>query len=210
MSFHQMLENAPAFWNHLYTHSRYREADWYEPLPVTSIPLITKLKLGADSRIIDVGAGPGLLARPLVALGYQDVTLLDFSSAAINHAEREVSELSANIKLLCNSVFDLNAEVQYNLWHDRATFHLLTDASDRMLYLRQAYHSIASDGYLVLGVYSRHPPSAKNILPVSIYSEEAITEFFNPLFKKISVSKRQHITPDYRLQPFLFAVFQKR
>jgi SAM-dependent methyltransferase len=205
----RLFENTPSFWDSVYMYDQYKKADWYEPIPVTSISIISRLALPGHASIIDVGAGTGGLARPLLALGYENITLLDFSKEALHKARRQLKSFASKIRWLHLDLMELEAREYYQLWYDRAVFSFFTNKEHRLLYAKKAYESLKTGGLMIIGAYAKPPPPNQDPLLMEIYSEESLSKFFSPLFRRIYSLTRHHITPDYQLQPFVFSVFQK-
>lgn len=89
-------------------------------------------------RIIDVGGGESTLVDDLVERGHCDVTLLDLSATAIEVARRRLGTQAERVRWLHGDVTSYPlAKGKYDVWHDRAVLHFLTEPRDRAAYVRR-------------------------------------------------------------------------
>ncbi|WP_345948876.1 class I SAM-dependent methyltransferase [Mucilaginibacter sp. PAMB04274] len=196
-------------WENVYQTKQLSEVSWYEPIPQTSLNIIDELGLPADAAIIDIGGGDSLLADHLLALGYTNISVLDISSAAIEKAKLRLGPKADLVKWIIRDMLLFNGTEKFDVWHDRAAFHFLTDPQDQQLYLSTLNKNLKDDGYLVIGTFSLNGPEKCSNLPVQQYSELTLTRLFSRYFKKINCFIMDHATPFQTLQQFIFCVFQK-
>jgi ubiquinone/menaquinone biosynthesis C-methylase UbiE len=196
------------YWDNIY-YKPEKELNWYEPVPVTSISLIDQPALPKDAAIIDVGGGDGTLARHLVALGYENITVLDVSSRALEIGKRRLGEMASGIQWIHSNILDFEPPHQYALWHDRASFHFLVQKEEQLAYMRKAYTSLLPAGQLILSTFSDKGPAQCSGLPVQRYTEASMTALLKSLFKRNKSLVRQHITPAHTLQEFIYCRFTK-
>lgn len=78
--------NRKEHWDTIYQNKKANELSWYQASPEISLELITDLKLPKSAKIIDIGGGDSLLADHLLALGYNNLTVLDISELGIKRA----------------------------------------------------------------------------------------------------------------------------
>jgi hypothetical protein len=98
---------------------------------------------------------------------------------------------------------------QYDVWHDRALFHFLTDAATRAAYLRAAAGAVRSDGALVLGTFADDGPGTCSGLPTSRYTPESLAAQFAELFIEEHREREEHVTPSGNVQPFTWMVLRR-
>lgn len=196
-------------WEKIYQHKQLSEVSWYEPVPATSLKIISELSLSKDAAIIDIGGGDSLLADQLLELGYTNITVLDISSIAIEKAKTRLGPKAGLIKWVVSDMLLYSGTERYDLWHDRAAFHFLTDPEDQQLYLQLINKNLKEDGYLVVSTFSLEGPSTCSTLPVQQYSESTLLDLFSDYFSKIRCYTDDHITPFQTVQQFIFCFFQK-
>ncbi|OJW14470.1 class I SAM-dependent methyltransferase [Mucilaginibacter sp. 44-25] len=197
-----------AHWENVYQTKPLSEVSWYEPIPATSLKIIDELGLPKSAAIIDIGGGDSLLADHLLELGYTNISVLDISSAAIERAKLRLGLKSILVKWIISDMLLFTGTEKFDLWHDRAAFHFLTDPQDQQLYLYTVNKNLKDDGYLVLGTFSVNGPEKCSNLPVQQYSELTLTRLFSQYFKKINCFIKDHTSPFLTLQQFIFCIFQ--
>src|SRR2546430_7856071 len=124
--------NSKAHWEAVYGTKAPTELSWYESRPTRSLELLSQLGIGASTAIIDVGGGASTLVDALLDLGCSNVTVLDISSAALAHAKARLGTRASSIERIEADVTraELGVEGRFDVWHDRAAFHFLTDRDD--------------------------------------------------------------------------------
>ncbi len=196
-------------WETIYQTKQPDEVSWYQPTPETSLRFIEELNLKPDARIIDIGGGDSLLAEHLLDLGFQNITVVDISKAAIERAKKRIGKQAETITWVVADVTQFEPTEDYDLWHDRAAFHFLTEQQEIHSYLETAHKSITPDGIMVVGTFSKEGPEKCSGLPVSQYSESSMTKQMQPLFEKIECITVNHETPFDTVQNFTFCSFKK-
>lgn len=204
-----MLENKPANWNDLYRNIQSEELTWHEPLPLISVRLITMLNLPKDAAIIDVGAGDSVLVKYLLALGFRNITVADFSIEGLAKTKRRLGELASWVKWYHGNILELTDCNKYDLWHDRATFQFLNNTGEQMMYIKTAYNALKSNGQIVLSEFGNDSPTLCYDFKVHKYAENRLNKLFGPLFKNTRVIYHNHITPANMLLPFIYYNFKK-
>ena len=196
-------------WEKVYQTKELAEVSWYEPLPETSLRLISELTPSRDAAVIDIGGGDSLLADHLLELGYTNITVLDISMAAIERAKVRLSTKAIQIKWIVSDMLLFSGDGEFDIWHDRATFHFLNEAQDKDIYLQMVNNHLKAEGYLVMSTFSLNGPEKCSSLPVQQYSEDSLNDFFNRYFKKIKCFIKDHETPFQTFQQFIVCVFRK-
>jgi 2-polyprenyl-3-methyl-5-hydroxy-6-metoxy-1,4-benzoquinol methylase len=205
-----MGKNSSVFWNHLYKATPLQELTWYEAIPVSSLKVITALDLPLSASIIDVGGGPAILARQLLALGYKDITVLDCFSQAVAKGKQQLGEFASGIEWLNADVRNFEPSRQYDLWHDRGCLHFFPKKEDQLKYVNAAQSLIKKGGKLIVGAFSMQGPRVCGGLEVQRYSRSAMAKLFKDCFDLEDYTERTHITPDSKLEPFVFCTFTRR
>lgn len=197
-------------WDKVYSENTPTEVSWYEPMPEVSLNLIKGLQLEKDAAIIDIGGGDSYLAEFLVAQDYTDVTVVDISSKAIERAKERMCEKADLITWIVADASDFNPEKQYDLWHDRGTFHFFTDTTRKEAYLRTLKQAIKPGGYLILATFSEKGPATCAGLEIQRYAVGDLQKLFLEEFNVLSGANVDHITPSGATQNFTFCSFQKK
>ncbi len=68
-------------------------------------------------------------------------------------------EKADEITWIVTNVLDFKPQQQYDLWHDRGTFHFLTEAEEQENYLRTLDQALKPGGFVVMGTFSDKGPT---------------------------------------------------
>jgi len=191
-------------WEKIYNSKALDEVSWYQPIPKTSLNFIDSCSLQSNSPIIDVGGGDSFLSDYLLKRDYEDISVLDISSNAIERAKKRQGELSNKIDWIVSDVLDFNAKKKYAVWHDRAVFHFLRDKKDIENYINILSKSLIDNGNLVLGAFAEDGPKRCCALDVRRYSFQNFENLLSEYFTIIKTQNVIHKTPFDTEQSFNF------
>ena len=183
---------------------------WYQQTPTTSLEYFSQLNIPLNASIIDVGGGDSFLVDHLLNLGYTNITILDISLAAIIRAKERLAEKNSLVKWIVNDFVHFKPEEKYDVWHDRAAFHFLTDAEDINQYKKITSNHISKNGYLIVGTFSKEGPTKCSGINIQQYSKEDLEQTFSENFNLQSSQFINHSTPFNTIQQFIFCCFQKK
>jgi len=196
-------------WEKIYQTKALEDVSWYQPTPETSLEFFRYYKVPKTARIIDIGGGDSLLVDHLLALGYQNITVLDISEAAIERAKQRLETKADKVIWIVADAASFSPTEKYDLWHDRAAFHFLTEESEISSYIKAAQQSISPAGILVVGTFSENGPDKCSGIAVRQYSETSMSDRLKDHFKKIRCITVDHHTPSGNVQNFVFCSFRK-
>jgi 2-polyprenyl-3-methyl-5-hydroxy-6-metoxy-1,4-benzoquinol methylase len=162
-----------------------------------------------SSKIIDVGGGDSFLVDHLLDKGYTAITVLDISEAAIQRAKQRLGNRAAKATWIVSDVTRFKPSEKYDVWHDRAAFHFLTDPVDIGKYVELVEASIAPGGKLIVGTFSETGPKKCSGIDIKQYSQEDLTSVFSKRFTKNSCLNVDHETPFNTVQNFTFCSFKR-
>lgn len=195
-----MPQEKQAHWENVYRTRETTEVSWYQDDPQMSLRLIADASGGTDSAVIDVGGGASALTARLWQAGYRDLTVLDLSGAALATARRELGS-DAGVHWVVADILDWEPVRTYQVWHDRAVFHFLTDEADRERYRSTLRRSLEPGGCAVIGVFADDGPTHCSGLPTARYTPEDLAAQF-PWLRVRQLHREQHRTPGGAEQPF--------
>lgn len=196
-------------WDQVYSTKVLEQSSWYQPKPSISLDFVKQFSIAKDAAIIDVGGGDSLLVDHLLDLGYQNISVLDISSKALERAQNRLGERAQAVKWICADAAKFEPVEQYDFWHDRAAFHFLTTTADIQHYAQTAAQAVKPGGFLVIGTFSEQGPKKCSGLEIKQYSEQSLVQVFDDQFKKIRCQQVDHLTPTQAIQQFIFCAFQK-
>jgi SAM-dependent methyltransferase len=196
-------------WENIYQTTELKDVSWFQPKPETSLDFFKQFNVPATAKIIDIGGGDSFLVDHLLDLGYQDISVLDISKAAIDRAKQRLGDKAKTVKWIVADAATFKPEEKYDFWHDRATFHFLTDEQEITNYLQTAQENMNSKGILVIGTFSDQGPKTCSGIEIKQYSEKSMTNRLKKYFEKMNCKTVDHKTPSGNTQNFVFFSFSK-
>lgn len=194
-------------WEKVYQTKTPDEVSWTQEKPQTSLDLINSCALGKEAKIIDIGGGDSTLVDFLLKEGYQNITVLDISAKALERAQKRLGSQAEKVTWIEADVTEFEPKETYDIWHDRAAFHFLTQQEHIRKYLQITKENVA--GYMILGTFSINGPKKCSGLDIQQYDEPSITSLFKENFEKLSCFTEDHTTPFNTIQNFIFCHFRK-
>jgi SAM-dependent methyltransferase len=199
-----------AHWENVYATRGEREVSWFQERPAPSLDLIRAAGATPRSSVIDVGGGASRLVDALLADGFTAVTVLDISEAALATAKRRLGSKAADVTWIVADITTWEPPQAYDLWHDRAVLHFLTDASDRAAYVTRLKQALRSGGHAIISTFALDGPERCSGLPVVRYDAKSLAELLGNEFDLIETRTQDHPTPMGGVQRFQFSVFRRR
>jgi SAM-dependent methyltransferase len=204
-------DDRQAHWQRVWTTREADRVSWFESRADRSFALIRDVAEPPAAAIIDVGGGASVLVDRLLAEGFRDVTVLDVSAAALGIARARLGASADRVHWIASDVLAADLpERGYDLWHDRAVFHFLTEADDRQRYVHQLTRALRPDGHAVIACFAPEGPEKCSGLPVVRYDAPALAAELGPRFELLRSSRAEHSTPTGAAQQFLYALFRRR
>jgi SAM-dependent methyltransferase len=198
-----------AHWENVYTTKSEKEVSWFQENPAPSLELIALAGLPADAAIIDIGGGASRFVDALVERKIGQITVLDLSAAALDAAKARLGDGGAGVEWVVADVTTWEPSQTYDLWHDRATFHFLTNASDRSAYVRHLKKAVRSGGHVIIGTFALDGPERCSGLPIMRYDEGMLAAILGTDFRLIDSRRHDHSTPWGAVQRFQFSTFRR-
>ena len=203
------MNNRKEHWENIFTTKSPGEVSWYESTPIVSLQFLLESNLSKSAAIIDVGCGDSFFVDNLLELGYENITVLDISEAALSKTKTRLGDKATKVKWIVADASAFTPTEQYDFWHDRAAFHFLTTENEIGNYVDTIKQSIKPDGFLVIGTFSEDGPEKCSGIKIKQYSETTMTERLKRYFSKIKCITVDHLTPFNTLQNFIFCSFKK-
>jgi SAM-dependent methyltransferase len=195
-------------WEKVYTTKGENEVSWFQETPAPSLELIKLVGAIRSSAIIDVGGGASRLVDSLVSQGYEDVTVLDLSAAALASAQSRMGGKADQAKWIAADVTTWEPSRTYDVWHDRAAFHFLTDPNDQAAYVARLRNALRLGGHAIIGTFALDGPERCSGLAVSRYDANRLAATLGSGFKLIDTLRHEHTTPGGVTQRFQFSTFR--
>jgi SAM-dependent methyltransferase len=205
----RIMENKNSHWESVYRTKSANSVSWYTPHLKTSIRLIQEVNLDKTKAVIDIGGGASTLLDDLLELGYNNLSVLDISSTAIAILKKRLKNNGSKINWHVGDIttYDLPKK-EFDLWHDRAVFHFLTDKESRLKYIQLLKISLKKNGTFIIGTFGPEGPLKCSGLEIKRYSALELQEELGNAFELISSETNSHETPFETKQQFLYCRFR--
>ncbi len=198
-----------AHWENVYTTKGENEVSWFQQSPAPSLELIVQAGATHASAIIDIGGGASRLADHLIEQGFEDVTVLDLSGAALKAAKARLGVRADRVHWLAADATTWEPMKRYDIWHDRAAFHFLTDEKDRAAYIERLTRGLKAGGHAIIATFALDGPEKCSGLPVARYDAARLGQTLGPGFRLVHTRRHVHATPWDSHQVFQFSVFSR-
>ncbi|HEX2785149.1 MAG TPA: class I SAM-dependent methyltransferase [Ilumatobacteraceae bacterium] len=196
-------------WDDIYATRPSTELSWHQGDPQISLRLIEQITHGQPAVIIDIGAGTSLLVDQLVACRFTDVTVIDVSDLALAVVRQRLGAHAKEVTFVPSDITTWTPDRRYDIWHDRAVFHFLTEQTDRDRYVAIASDAVRGGGSVVLATFAEDGPTRCSGLPVCRYTADELATVFSPAFSLIEHEREEHVTPSGINQSFTWVVLQR-
>ena len=194
-------------WNEVYASKRANEVSWFQATADISLELISEESPRAA--IVDIGGGASVLVDQLLAAGFGDVSVLDISERPLAASKVRLGARAGDVHWIVGDVLSWTPARAYDVWHDRASFHFLTDERDRSTYRSALTKGLRRGGSLILATFAQDGPEQCSGLPVQRWSAGALAAELGPGFRLIESLRESHRTPSGAVQPFTWARFER-
>jgi len=205
-----MLMTPKAHWEKVYGTKSASQVSWFQAHADLSLRLIQDSNAQSTASIIDVGGGASVLVDDLLACGYIDVTVLDLSGAALATSRSRLGESAKQVQWIEANILDAELPAaKFDVWHDRAVFHFLTNDLDRCAYVKQVLHAVKPGGLIIVATFAEDGPTECSGLTVMRYSADQLFAEFGDPFTLLGHQKESHYTPSGKEQKFVYCFFRK-
>jgi SAM-dependent methyltransferase len=194
-------------WEDVYATKGDAEVSWTEADPRRSLALIAGVRR-PPGRVIDVGGGTSALAARLLDAGYA-AAVLDISEAALARSRQRLGARAADVRWIAADITAAPDLGQFDVWHDRAVFHFLTDPAGRAAYTSLLARTIPTGGHAVIATFAPDGPERCSGLDVRRYDERSLAAELGADLALVTAVRETHLTPWGRPQPFQYGVFRR-
>ncbi len=147
-------------WKVAYGDKTESERSWTQLVPSDSLGIIDSLHLSSDAAIIDVGGGASYLVDNLRQRGFLNITLLDISPDALAESRGRNGEA---LTYIATDITQWTPQHTYDLWHDRAVFHFLTESQQQDAYIQALTAATHSGSHAVIATFAPDGPDMWHI-----------------------------------------------
>lgn len=198
-----------AHWEKVYQTKREGEVSWFQDSPSISLDLIQATGVGPDASIIDIGGGASRLPDALLEAGFSSITVLDLSEKAMHVSRARLGERGAKVKWIAADVTIWQPPEMYDVWHDRAAFHFLTDPKNQTAYAERVSRAMRTGGHVIIGTFAPDGPERCSGLPIVRHHAASLGSILGPSFALVESRRHEHQTPTGAIQRFQFSRFRR-
>jgi SAM-dependent methyltransferase len=198
-----------AHWDDVYGSKADDEVSWFQATPEQSLALIREAAPDRSASIVDIGAGTSTLIDALLAEGYRDLAALDISAAAIARRRDRLGQTEGGIEMIVTDITRWRPERTWDVWHDRAVFHFLTNREDQDAYIAALSSALRPGGTAIIATFALDGPEKCSGLPVQRYSGATLATRLGPGFRLTHETQEEHVTPRGAAQKFMYAVLRR-
>ncbi|MFH1816062.1 MAG: class I SAM-dependent methyltransferase [Pseudomonadota bacterium] len=200
-----MNDGTKKHWEDVYASKAPDSVSWFQPHAQHSLDLIARAGIGLDAAIIDVGGGASTLVDDLLARGHTDLSVLDLSATALHAAQARLGDAAARVKWIEADITTVELPPRrFDLWHDRAVFHFLTDSAQRDAYVATVLRAVKPGGHVIVAAFAEDGPERCSGLQVMRYGANALHAQFGARFELLEHSREVHHTPTGVVQQFVY------
>lgn len=196
-------------WENVYQTKSSAEVSWYEPDPKKSLELIVGAAGDSRGRVIDIGGGQSFLVDRLLDAGFAHVAVLDISRTAMEATKARLGERASHVEWIVADITHRDSLGEFDVWHDRAVFHFLTDPDDRSHYVDLLKRSLPIGGHFIVGTFAKGGPEKCSGLQICQYDAATMQEELGTSFEPLKCSEYLHTTPSGKPQQFFFGVYKR-
>jgi SAM-dependent methyltransferase len=204
------MSDRTTHWQNVYATKGEAEVSWFQENPAISLEMIRAANPDHGADIIDIGGGASRLVDALLQDGYRDIAVLDLSANALDAAKKRIGAAASAVDWIVADATTWQPVKTYDVWHDRAAFHFLTDPRDRIAYVGRLRTAVASGGHVIIATFAPDGPEKCSGLPVQRHDSASLAAELGPGFELVETRSQIHRTPWQSTQAFQFSRFRRR
>ena len=108
-------------WDTVYKTKGPNQVSWTQEIPKTSLDFIHSFGLTKTAKIIDIGGGDSKLVDYLLDEGFENITVLDISTQALDKAKKRLGDKAQKINWVVSDITEFQPDTTFDVWHDRAS-----------------------------------------------------------------------------------------
>ncbi|MDX2141991.1 MAG: class I SAM-dependent methyltransferase [Rhodospirillaceae bacterium] len=195
-------------WERAYKTKAETAVSWFQPRLVKSLQLIRDAAPDIRASVIDIGGGASTLPDSLLKAGYADVTVLDISEASLARSQERLGAEAVRVNWLVADITTWSPSRTWDVWHDRAVFHFLTDVKAQDHYIAALRQGTLPGSTAIMSTFALDGPERCSGLPVQRYSPTALAERIGAPFVLMGQHAEHHVTPSGTIQSFIYVVLK--
>ncbi|MDI1343342.1 MAG: class I SAM-dependent methyltransferase [Pseudolabrys sp.] len=196
-------------WQNVYTTKNEDTVSWFQEKADISLDLIRATGVKTDASIIDIGGGAARLVDTLLEEGFEAIIVLDLSEMALAKSKVRLGAKAAPVRWVVADITTWQPSQTYDVWHDRAALHFLTDPKDQAAYTERVSRAVGNGGHVIIGTFAPDGPEKCSGLPVIRHDAATLGDLLGHSFELIESRRHDHQTPAGAIQKFQFSRFRR-
>ncbi|CAN7434215.1 class I SAM-dependent methyltransferase [Rhizobium sp. LjRoot254] len=197
-------------WENVYSTKGEADVSWFQETPAISLELLAVAGAKPADAVIDVGGGASRLVDSLLDKGFTGLAVLDLSEAALAAARARLGKKGDAVEWIAADATAWEPrEAAYDIWHDRAAFHFLTEHEDQAAYIERLKLGLRKGGHVIIGTFAPDGPEKCSGLPVARHDADSLGGLLGKGFTLIDHRRHEHVTPWGSIQKFQFSTFRR-
>jgi hypothetical protein len=192
-------------WARVYSTKAADSVSWYQAEPALSLEMIARAA-APPARVIDVGGGASYLVDRLLEKGYRPA-VLDIAAEPLDAVKARLGPEAKRVEWLVEDVTRFNPADTWDVWHDRAVFHFLTNSQDRDRYRQSVLRATRIGSSVIVATFGPDGPDRCSGLPTVRYAPEELHRELGSEFELVETAEENHATPGGSTQPFIYCRF---
>lgn len=203
------MSDRTTHWQNVYATKSETEVSWFQDRPAISLEMIRAASPDRAAAIIDIGGGASRLVDALLQGGYRNLAVLDLSANALDIAKKRIGATASTVDWIVADATTWRPAKTWDVWHDRAAFHFLTDPRDRAAYVERLRSAVAPGGHVIIATFAPGGPEKCSGLPVQRHDSASLSAELGPEFELVETRGETHHTPWHSTQAFQFSRFRR-
>lgn len=196
-------------WTQVYDAKASTTVSWYQETPEPSLRTLDRFGASASSSLIDVGGGASNLVDALLEQGWQDLTVLDIAAPALQASKARLGAMADSVQWEVADITNWHPTRRFDVWHDRAVFHFLTETKQREAYRSALSGAVAEGGLVIIATFALNGPEKCSGLPVRRYDPVSLAAEVGDALQLIDSWPEVHATPWGAKQSFNWCAFRR-
>jgi hypothetical protein len=141
-------------------------------------------------------------------MGYRP-TVLDIAAEPLDVVKARLGAAARHVDWLVADVTLFDPPGKWDVWHDRAVFHFLTDSKDRDRYRQNVLRATEAGASVIVATFGPDGPDRCSGLPTVRYAPEDLRRELGPGFELVESAGEDHQTPGGSIQHFVYCRFRR-
>ncbi len=196
-------------WQKVWTDKPADRTSWFQDEPAPSLAMIDAAAISPPASVIDVGGGASALADRLLDRGFADLAVLDIAPQAMERSRTRLGARAGDVRWIASDILTWSPDRRWDVWHDRALVHFLTDPAEQARYREQVTAALAPGGTAILAAFALDGPEKCSNLPVQRHDGASLAALMGPDFRLEQEIRQDHVTPASATQRFCWCRFRR-